>query len=126
MKIDLNKDFETHYKPEGILGLSKKESVYAVIALILAAVVAALIKTHSELQLHYCIYLSLPSMALVLPFGLVHFQEQTCLQSFQELRFFWKTQRLSLQMEERTSEKRLFTMERVTKTDHRERKGRKQ
>lgn len=125
MKIDLNKDFETHYKPEGILGLSQKESVYAVIALILAVVVAALIKTHSELQLHYCIYLSLPSMALVLPFGLVHFQEQTCSQRFQELCFFWKTQRLSLQMEERISEKRLFTMERVTKTDHR-RKERKQ
>lgn len=110
MKITLNEDFETEFKNEAWKGFTRRELLFAALALAagFSAGIAAWWVT--GLPINVCVYFGIPFIIVVGLLGLYTYQGKSTIALAKEIRYMWKTRKLACRMEERGGGSRIFSM----------------
>ena len=119
MKLDMNKDFETAYKPTLFFGLTARECAYAAAAFAAAALAAYATGKVTGLPPGKCVYAGLPVMIPVVALGVAKFQGMNLKEAAKEMAYTLRTGRLGFEAGERKGERRTFT----TRSAGRNRRG---
>lgn len=109
MKLDMNKDFETAYKPTLFLGLTARECAYAAVAFFVAAIVAYAAWKWTGMPPGRCVYVGLPVMLPIVAAGGVKFQGMTVWNAAREMAYTLRASRLGFEAGERGERARAFT-----------------
>lgn len=115
MKIDMNKDFEEHYKSTW-RGLTTAEIVSAVVAFLIGGVFVWGLWSITEIPINVCVYVGIPIMAPILAFGVLKIQGTSMFGFGKEIIYFLRTRKLGFMAEEYDESKiRIFSMKRKGK-----------
>lgn len=124
MKIDMNKNFEEEFRVTFWKGLTARELVTGVLALLASIGTAVSLWYFTGIPVNICVYAGFPAMLLIGWAGIYQYQGMTVFQLLKEARYMGKTKELAAEAGEYREAAAVFTMHSSVSKGGRRRKER--